>query len=231
MGKSTLLNALLDEERAIVSEIAGTTRDIIEDVMTIGGVQFRFIDTAGLRDTEDVVESIGIGRAFDRAGKASVILYLVDAVETDGEDLERQIDLLRSKIGQEPLLIPIANKIDKARDLESLREKFNSIPAMVYISATDGTGMDDLRAKLIELTGTLHTASQDVIVSNVRHHQALKLASASLGDVLEGIERGVTGDFLAIDIRKALYHLGEITGAITTEDLLGNIFSKFCIGK
>ncbi len=231
MGKSTLLNALLDEDRAIVSEIAGTTRDTIEDEMTIDGVRFRFIDTAGLRETVDVVELIGINRAFEKAGKAAVILYMVDAIESKPSELKAQIDQLQDRIGRDALLIPVGNKIDKARDVSELETKFHGVENLVLLSAADGTGMDRLRSKLTTLTASLQSDGSDVIVSNVRHYEALTKAHAALTAVDQGIAKNITGDFLAVDIRRALYHLGEITGEITTEDLLGNIFSKFCIGK
>jgi tRNA modification GTPase len=231
MGKSTLLNALLDEDKAIVSEIAGTTRDIIEDEMTIDGIRFRFIDTAGLRDTTDVVENIGISRAMERAGRSAVILYLFDAVESSATAVQTEIHELSGKIGIDPFIIPIANKIDKARDVAELKAHYAPLPGTVLISAANGTGMDELRRRLLEVTGSLNSSQSDVIVSNLRHYEALTKANEALAAVLEGITNGVTGDFLAMDIRRALFHLGEITGEITTEDLLGNIFSKFCIGK
>ena len=231
MGKSTLLNALLDEDRAIVSEIAGTTRDTIEDEMTINGVRFRFIDTAGLRETVDVVELIGINRAFEKAGKASVILYMVDALENDAAELKKQVNQLQERIGNSALLIPVGNKIDKARDISALETKFAEVENMVLLSAAEGAGMEFLRNKLLSITADLQSEGTNVIVSNIRHYDALTKAHTSLCSVLEGLSIGITGDFLAVDIRKALYHLGEITGEITTEDLLGNIFSKFCIGK
>jgi tRNA modification GTPase len=231
MGKSTLLNALLDDDRAIVSEIAGTTRDTIEDETTIGGIRFRFIDTAGIRETEDEIETIGISRAFEKAGKASIVLYLVDAMETEVEDIEPAIRAVREKIGPDQELILVANKIDKARDDNTVREKFSSIPKAQLISATDGVGLEELREKLLESSRKIMVEGRDVVVTNVRHYNALSETNQSLQSVLTGLDQGITGDFLAIDIRRALHHLGEITGEITTDDLLGNIFSKFCIGK
>jgi tRNA modification GTPase len=231
MGKSTLLNALLDEERAIVSEIAGTTRDTIEDEMTIDGVQFRFIDTAGIRDTTDVVESMGITRALEKAGKASVILFMTDALESSADELSAAIQSLEARIGSNALLIPIGNKVDKARDITELEKKFESIENMVLLSAAEGHGMDALRTKLTGIAAALQNEGSDSIVSNIRHYEALTKAHTALNAVLEGISKNITGDFLAVDIRKSLHHLGEITGVITTDDLLGNIFSKFCIGK
>lgn len=231
MGKSTLLNALLDDDRAIVSEIAGTTRDTIEDETTIGGVRFRFIDTAGIRETEDEIETIGISRAFEKAGKASIVLYLVDAMESHVDEIAPALLEIRNKIGEEQDLILVANKVDKARDPDEIRKKFASIPETEVISATDGVGLEDLRQRLVKASKAILTEGSDVVVSNVRHYEALAKTKESLEAVLNGLEAGITGDFLAIDIRRALLHLGEITGEITTDDLLGNIFSKFCIGK
>jgi len=231
MGKSTLLNALLDDDRAIVSEIAGTTRDTIEDEAAIGGVRFRFIDTAGIRETTDEIETIGISRAFEQAGKASIVLYLVDALETEVEDIAPALAEIRNKIGEEQELILVANKVDKARDPEEIAEKFASIPETEVISATDGVGLEALRQRLIKASKSILIEGSEVVVTNVRHYEALAKTKESLEAVLNGLEEGITGDFLAIDIRRALHHLGEITGEITTDDLLGNIFSKFCIGK
>ncbi|MEM9050619.1 MAG: tRNA uridine-5-carboxymethylaminomethyl(34) synthesis GTPase MnmE [Bacteroidota bacterium] len=231
MGKSTLLNALLDDDRAIVSEIAGTTRDTIEDETTIGGVRFRFIDTAGIRETEDKIESIGIGRAFEKAEKASIVLYLFDAVETKIEELEKSLEELKERIGETQEVIAVANKADKAQEASILEEKFENLPDTQIISATDGIGLETLREKLLKSSNSIMVEGHDIVVTNVRHYNALSETRASLDAVLEGLDNGITGDFLAIDIRRALHHLGEITGEITTDDLLGNIFSKFCIGK
>ncbi len=231
MGKSTLLNLLLDEDKAIVSEIAGTTRDIIEDEMTIEGIKFRFIDTAGLRDTTDVVENIGIGRAMERAGRSAIVLYLCDAAETEQVDLTNALKNLEKSIGKEPLVIPVINKIDKIRDASDLHSKFNHVKDALFISAAEGVGIDELRQRLLDVSQSLTTSGSDVVVSNLRHYEALSKAREALNAVLVGIENHITGDFLAMDIRRALFHLGEITGQITTDDLLDNIFSKFCIGK
>jgi tRNA modification GTPase len=231
MGKSTLLNALLDDDRAIVSAIAGTTRDTIEDETTIGGIRFRFIDTAGIRETEDEIETIGIGRAFEKASKANIVLYLVDAMETAVEEIADTLDALREKIGSDQELLLIVNKVDKARDLEEVKEKFNSISNVQFISATDGVGLEELRERLLESSRSIMVEGHDVVVTNIRHFNALSKMNESLTAVLTGLGNDITGDFLAIDIRRALHHLGEITGEITTDDLLGNIFSKFCIGK
>jgi tRNA modification GTPase len=231
MGKSTLLNALLDDDRAIVSAIAGTTRDTIEDETTIGGIRFRFIDTAGIRETEDEIETIGIGRAFEKASKANIVLFLVDAIETAVEEIADTLDALREKIGSDQELLLVVNKVDKARDLEEAKEKFSSISNAQFISATDGVGLEVLRERLLESSRSIMVEGHDVVVTNIRHFNALSKTNESLTAVLTGLGNDITGDFLAIDIRRALHHLGEITGEITTDDLLGNIFSKFCIGK
>jgi tRNA modification GTPase len=231
MGKSTLLNALLDDDRAIVSAIAGTTRDTIEDETTIGGIRFRFIDTAGIRETEDEIETIGIGRAFEKASKANIVLYLVDAIETAVEEIADTLDALREKIGSDQELLLVVNKVDKARDLAEVKDKFSSITEAQLISATDGVGLEELRERLLESSRSIMVEGHDVVVTNIRHFNALSATNESLKAVLTGLGNDITGDFLAIDIRRALHHLGEITGEITTDDLLGNIFSKFCIGK
>jgi tRNA modification GTPase len=231
MGKSTLLNALLDDDRAIVSEIAGTTRDTIEDETTIAGVRFRFIDTAGIRETQDEIETIGIAKAFEKAGKSSIVLYLVDALKSKVEEIAPAIESIRKKIGDDQELILIANKLDKARDPQEIKTKFAELPETVVISATDGIGLEALRDRLVSSSKSILVEGSDVVVTNIRHYDALAKTNESLNAVLEGLDTGITGDFLAIDIRRALHHLGEITGEITTDDLLGNIFSKFCIGK
>ena len=224
-GKSTLLNALLNEERAIVSDIPGTTRDTIEDEIVLGGINFRFIDTAGLRETKDVIESIGVERTRDSMKKASLILYMVDLSDTTEIEVNEQLTQL------EELGIPylaIANKIDKA-DLELVKkmEQHN----FIFISASQKTNLPLLKEKILEKVQVKDVKKGDVMVTNLRHYQNLLQTKESLDLVLTGMETSVTGDFLAMDIRQALHFLGEITGTITTDDLLDNIFSKFCIGK
>ncbi len=232
MGKSTLLNALLNEDKAIVSEIAGTTRDVIEDSIVLGGISFRFIDTAGIRDAKDEIESIGIDRAFEKANEASVILYLIDAVETSRDELKGIVSGFREKIEDEnKKLIILANKIDKAESQSKLKEKFEGIENLIFLSAKLGDNIDALKQELIEFVNLGEIGNNDSIVTNSRHYEALSKAQNSLVDVRQGLDTNLTGDFLATDIRKALHHLGEITGEITTDDLLDNIFSRFCIGK
>ena len=228
MGKSTLLNALLEDERAIVSHIPGTTRDTIEDEMVIDGIRFRFTDTAGIRETTDEIETIGISRAFEKAGKSAVVIYLFDAATSTPLAVEAELNILREKVGENVNLILVGNKIDMVDDKNGLAQNFENA---IYISAKEGSGLDELKNKLIAITKSVSSEGNDIVVSNLRHFQALSKAHESLSSVLSGIESGLTSDFIAMDIRRGLFHLGEITGEITTEDLLGNIFSKFCIGK
>ena len=224
-GKSTLLNLLLNEERAIVSEIAGTTRDVIEDEMILGGINFRFIDTAGLRETQDVIEAIGVERTRDRMRKASVILYLFDLSSATLAEIHQQTEELK-QLGIP--FIKVGNKIDKADPalLTSLKDQ-----DFVLISASKHENIQQLKDKLLSFFHVSTVKSGDVLVTSLRHYQNLLQTHQSLDRVLNGMSEGVTGDFLAMDIRQALHYLGEITGAISTDDLLDNIFSKFCIGK
>ncbi|OZV69878.1 tRNA uridine-5-carboxymethylaminomethyl(34) synthesis GTPase MnmE [Winogradskyella aurantia] len=231
VGKSTLLNALLNEDRAIVSEIAGTTRDTIEDEISIGGIGFRFIDTAGIRETQDVVESIGIKKTFEKIEQSQVTIYLFDAQKNIGnlEDVRIEIEKIRNKYPQKPLLV-IANKIDTLEDIQ-LAEINNTIADVLLLSAKTGFGVEQLTNALLGLINTGALRNNDTIVTNTRHYDALLKAFEEIQKVKEGLETGLSGDLLAIDIRQALYHFGEITGEITTDDLLGNIFANFCIGK
>jgi tRNA modification GTPase len=224
-GKSTLLNTLLNEERAIVSEIAGTTRDVIEDEMILGGINFRFIDTAGLRETEDIIEAMGVERTRDRMKKASLIIYLFDLTKTTVEEIDQEEAHLQS-LGVP--YIKVGNKLDRAsRELvQQLTQR-----DFTFISASNKTNIQDLKDKILSHFQVKAVKTGDVMVTNLRHYHNLEQTYDSLQRVLEGMAQGITGDFLAMDIRQALHYLGEITGTITTEDLLGNIFSKFCIGK
>jgi tRNA modification GTPase len=224
-GKSTLLNALLNEEKAIVSEIPGTTRDVIEDEMIVGGIAFRFMDTAGLRETTDVVESIGVERTRDRMKKASLILYLFDLVNTTLEEIRTEEAELK-KLGI-PYL-KIGNKMDKASVafIDLLKKE-----DFLFISAAAKTNIQALKEKIVSQFQIKEIKQGDVVVTNLRHYQNLVQTNLSLERVLVGMEQGTTGDFLAMDIRQALHFLGEITGTITSDDLLANIFGKFCIGK
>lgn len=224
-GKSTLLNVLLNEERAIVSDIPGTTRDVIEDEIVLGGINFRFIDTAGLRETEDIIEAMGVERTRDRMKKASLIIYVFDLSNTSLEDIEHQESQLR-ELGVP--YIKVGNKMDRANRaiLEKLRDQ-----DFVFISASEGTNIQDLKDRIVNQFQVKTIKTGDVMVTNIRHYHNLVQTYDALQRVLEGMAQGVTGDFLAMDIRQGLHYLGEITGTITTEDLLGNIFSRFCIGK
>jgi tRNA modification GTPase len=231
VGKSTLLNALLNEERAIVSEIAGTTRDTIEDEISIGGIGFRFIDTAGIRDTKDVVESIGIKKTFEKIDQAQVVIYLFDSTTFKSKSSEFKVELekIRNKYPLKPLII-LANKIDAIDDVHIAKMQ-NEIPEIQLLSAKTGFGVDQLTNRLLSLINTGALRNNETIITNTRHYDALLKAFEEIKKVQEGLDSGLSGDLLAIDIRQALYHFGEITGEITNDDLLGNIFANFCIGK
>ena len=234
VGKSTLLNALLNEDRAIVSEIAGTTRDTIEDEISIGGFGFRFIDTAGIRETEDVVESIGIKKTFEKIEQAQVVIYLFEALVTSSgveksQSILVEIEKIKNKYPQKPLLI-IANKIDKLDDIQ-LADLQNQIEGVQLLSAKSGFGVEALTNTLLNLINTGALRNNETIVTNTRHYDALIKAFEEIQKVKQGLDSGLSGDLMAIDIRQALYHFGEITGEITNDDLLGNIFANFCIGK
>ena len=224
-GKSTLLNALLNEEKAIVSEIAGTTRDVIEDEMILGGINFRFIDTAGLRETTDTIEAIGVGRTKEQLKKAALVLYLIDLANTNLNEIHSELKEL------EDLTIPIikvGNKVDKA-DPALLRQL--EAQDFLFISATKKTNLPALQERILSRFHVDHVKQGDIVITNLRHYQSLLQTQEALDRVLNGMANGVTGDFLAMDVRNALHHLGLITGQISTEDLLENIFSRFCIGK
>ena len=230
VGKSTLLNALLKEERAIVSEIAGTTRDSIEDVLNIKGYIFRFIDTAGIRETNDAIEKIGISKTFEKIKEAKVVLYICSAAEI--EDLNfNEIFSGTEFIGKKTIVI--VNKIDLVSELKPLEHRFKEMDIeSLFISAKSGENLHLIEEKLLSLTVNRSIENNDLIVSNSRHYEALIHAEIALEKTLEGIESNITGDFLAQDIRTALYHIGQITGQIEIDrDILGTIFSKFCIGK
>jgi|UniRef100_UPI004048BAA5 tRNA modification GTPase len=226
-GKSTLLNALLNEEKAIVSDIAGTTRDFIEDELSLGGVIFRFIDTAGLRETTDTIEAIGVSRTQEKMRTASLILYLFDLSDTDLVEVHRDLNKL------ENLGVPylkVGNKLDTAKGniVKELQAKY---PDMLFISAGNKENLELLKVRILELVNLDKFRTGNTIVTNVRHYDSLTKTRESLLEVLGGLDQLVTNDFLAMDIRRALHYLGEITGEVTTDDLLANIFSKFCIGK
>ncbi|RDY61965.1 tRNA uridine-5-carboxymethylaminomethyl(34) synthesis GTPase MnmE [Flagellimonas nanhaiensis] len=225
VGKSTLLNTLLNEERAIVSNIAGTTRDTVEDQISLNGINFRFIDTAGIRETQDMVEKIGIERTFDKIEEARLILFLFDNPDFDRAELER----IEKKYPNKEVL-PVCNKLDLLddRQKELLKDEF---PHVLFLSAKHRKGIDELEKKLLSLVDSGALSGDQTIISNSRHYDALLKALEEIQKVKEGLEMDLPSDLMAIDIRQALYHLGEITGQVTTDDLLGNIFSNFCIGK
>lgn len=224
VGKSTLLNALLNEERAIVSDIAGTTRDTIEDELNINGIIFRFIDTAGIRETADIIEAKGVERTLERMKQAKLIIYMVDSLQTPDELEEQLRDLQKIDI---PYLA-VVNKADLFNDQQ--KEEFAS-REVLFLSAKENIGVEELKTALLAKVNLLSINTSETLVSNIRHLEALKNTESALINVLNNIDNPVTSDFLAMDIKQALHYLGEITGQVTTDDLLENIFAKFCIGK
>jgi tRNA modification GTPase len=237
VGKSTLLNALLNEERAIVSDIAGTTRDTIEDELIIGGIGFRFIDTAGIRETKDVVESIGIKKTFEKIEQAQVVLYLVDGLQlmVDGA-IDSLIVALNKTQNQFPLkpLIIVLNKMDQLgqNEIISIKEQLktdNSI--LITISAKEKIGVDELKNQLLSFVNTGALRNNETIITNTRHYDSLLKALDEIQKVKFGLETGLSSDLMALDIKEALYQFGTITGQVTNDELLGNIFANFCIGK
>jgi tRNA modification GTPase len=226
-GKSTLLNDLLNDNRAIVSDIAGTTRDTIEEVINIDGILFRLIDTAGIRQhTQDSIESAGIERSLEKMKQANLVLYLFDAADDVSELQSRVADMQRQ--GMNYLLV--ANKIDRTGE-SAAREKFTGFEKIIFISAKEGLHTEALKERMTDavLRGKIQT--ENTIVTNTRHYHALKEAAASLEEIQAGLDSNLESDLLALDIRRCLHYLGEITGQVTNEDMLDYIFSKFCIGK
>ena len=239
VGKSTLLNALLNEEKAIVSDIAGTTRDAIEDEINIEGVRFRLIDTAGIRETKDTIEGMGIQRSYAKAEQSKLVLYLLDATQLNTQPrivhCLMRIQIMREKFPDKPLVV-ILNKIDQITGLEhaeltkKIQDKSPST-ILISLSAKAGNGVEELKKALVESFKSGALSSDQSIVSNARHYDALQSAYSSLMEVQQGIADEVSSEFLAIDIRATAESLGLITGEITNDELLGNIFSQFCIGK
>lgn len=228
-GKSTLLNQLLEDERAIVSDIPGTTRDSIEERLHIEDVEFRFMDTAGIRDTQDKVERIGIDRSYAKAKEAAIVLFLVPASQIDLKEVHLQIQQLKDHSNdQEKKVLLVINKTDLSPEAAEIELQVSDT---IAISAKDGTGLDKLRAALIEFVQEKGWTGDEVMITNVRHAAALQKALESLERVNEGLQNGLSGDLLALDIRQALRHLASILGEIDTEEILGHIFSSFCIGK
>lgn len=240
VGKSTLLNALLNEERAIVSEIAGTTRDTIEDELVINGIGFRFIDTAGIRETADIVESIGIKKTFEKIEQAQVVVYLLDSSQISDFRLQTsensrlhtikiEVEKIRNQFPLKPLVI-IGNKADMLTEsqIENLKSE---IPEILLISAKENTNIEDLKNQLLSFVNTGALRNNETIVTNTRHYDSLLKALEEIQKVKFGLQTGISSDLMAIDIRQALYYFGEITGQVTNDELLGNIFANFCIGK
>ncbi len=230
VGKSTLLNALLNEEKAIVSDIEGTTRDTIEDVVNISGFTFRFIDTAGLRHTTDTIESIGIERTLQKVEKSDIVLYMTDIENISKNNMQYNLHEIMSKYPNKKY-ITVVNKIDNVEDDNiSLPSIFENIDK-VFISAKKKHNINELTDLLVNSLDYNITENDNVIISNIRHYEALKHASDAVQRVKSGLSTGISSDFIAQDIREVLHYLGEITGKISTDDILGNIFKNFCIGK
>lgn len=229
-GKSTLLNALLNEDRAIVSEIAGTTRDTIEETLIIEGVAFRLVDTAGIREATDKIEAIGVKKTLEKVKEAAILVYVYDVIATSYEEVQQDILKLVNSQSQTLDVVVVANKIDlqsiNSIDWVALSHPIN----LIQVSALQPQTIDNLKDTLFNMVAGDYKTEQ-TLVTNARHYQALQRTAEAIIAVQQGLEQGLSNDFLAIDIRTALHELGEITGEITTEDLLGNIFSKFCIGK
>jgi len=223
-GKSTLLNALLNEERAIVSHIPGTTRDTIEEILNINGINFRLIDTAGIREATDAIEKIGVERTMEKIAQSALVIYVYDAAALTAEELNNDLAKLQQ---QGVTILTVANKADLL-SLEKIEELNQS--NIIAISAKEKTAINDLRSKIYHSAIKEQLDGNETLVTNIRHLEALQRTEEALTNVLRGID-AVTSDFLSMDIKQALHYLGEITGAVTTDDLLDNIFSKFCIGK
>jgi tRNA modification GTPase len=230
-GKSTLLNALLRDERAIVSDIAGTTRDTIEDEMLLGGYRFRFIDTAGIRETEDTIENLGIERAFKKGVEASTVILVLDATNETATSATEKVDSVKTKISKEDTdLIIVINKADLV-DEPTLKKNFAHLNDPLFISAKLSSNIDALEERLLQKVAKIDEGNNQIIVTNMRHYQALSEALLSLEKANESLLAGVSSDWIALDIRQAIHYLGSIVGVITEDDILGNIFGKFCIGK
>jgi tRNA modification GTPase len=226
-GKSTLLNALLNEDRAIVSEIAGTTRDSLEDEWTLGGIKFRLVDTAGLRETVDVIEALGVERTQAWVKKAQVVIYMADAMTETAEGLKAGIMALGTL---EIPIIQVLNKVDQVSS--TILDDFKAaMPELILMSAKNHEGLPELEKALLNIMGLDQANASGTLVTNIRHYQQLVQTQDTLIGVLNALKTGLTGDLIAQDLRHALHHLGEITGQISNDDLLKNIFGKFCIGK
>ncbi|HPE76482.1 MAG TPA: tRNA uridine-5-carboxymethylaminomethyl(34) synthesis GTPase MnmE [Draconibacterium sp.] len=233
VGKSTLLNALLNEDKAIVSDIHGTTRDVIEDVVNIHGTAFRFFDTAGIRDTSDKIENLGIERSYNKLEQATIVLLVIDLQNPYPIVFER-INKIRERISESQTLIIVANKVDSGlRDTAQQLEvtDFADNEKLVFIAAKQKLNLDELIDLMVHAVNFDVSGQEDIIVTNARHFEILKNAHEAILRVLNGLDAGITGDFLAQDIRECLHYLAEITGEVGTEEVLGHIFKNFCIGK
>ena len=234
-GKSTLLNYLLHDDRALVSNIHGTTRDVIEDTITLGGTLFRFIDTAGIRHTADTIEAMGIERTFKKIGEAQLVLWLIDGTNPPQHLAQLSTEILPHTAGKQ--LIAVVNKDDCLNNdqrqaiTDALTQLLPPDAQHIFISAKQQTALTQLQNMLIEAAALPEADESQVIVTNARHYQALTRAQQALQRAIQGLTDGLSGDFVSQDIREAMHYLGEITGEITTHDILGNIFSRFCIGK
>lgn len=236
VGKSTLLNALLNEERALVSEIAGTTRDTIEDELVIGGIGFRFIDTAGIRETSDVVESMGIKKTFEKMEQAQVVLYLSPLTPKGGivadeniVEIKRDIERIKNQFPLKPLVI-IGNKKDLLSDSE-IEKLQTEIPSILLLSAKNNEGVEELKTTLLSFVNTGALRNNETIVTNSRHYDSLIKALEAIQKVQWGLQSDLSADLMSLDIKEALFEFGTITGQVTNDELLGNIFANFCIGK
>ena len=234
-GKSTLLNYLLHDDRALVSNIHGTTRDVIEDTITLGGTLFRFIDTAGIRHTHDTIEAMGIERTFKKINEAQLVLWLIDGTNPPQHLAQLSTEILPHTAGKQ--LIAVVNKDDCLNNdqrqaiTDALAQLLPPDAQHIFISAKQQTALNQLQNMLIEAAALPEADESQVIVTNARHYQALTRAQQALQRAIQGLTQGISGDFVSQDIREAMHYLGEITGEITTHDILGNIFSRFCIGK
>ena len=227
-GKSTLLNLLLNEDRAIVSEVAGTTRDTIEEIINIDGILFRLIDTAGIRQhSEDSIESVGIKKSLLKMKQANIVIYLFDVNELAPDDLAK---IIRDLKDQQINYLLVGNKVD-AGDEQSIRQEFSFFGEIIFISATSGLHIEVLKERMIDTVWQGKIQAENIIVTNARHYHALQQVYTSLVNIAKAMDEQIPGDLLALDIRTSLQYLGEITGEITSDDQLDYIFSKFCIGK
>lgn len=233
-GKSTLLNALVGEERAIVSDIHGTTRDVIEDVVHIQGISFRFIDTAGIRPTTDVIESLGIERTYRKLDEAQIVLWVIDtpALLRSGSDSDLEKEIVSRTVGKKLLLICNKSDLLHPSEREQLLSQLAHIPSpLLFISAKQGEGLSALREQLVSAAALPHIAQNDVIVTNIRHYEALTRALDSIQRVQEGLLSSLPGDLISQDLRECIYHLSDIVGEVANHDVLKHIFAHFCIGK